>query len=52
MSVALGLLVLFILLDLVAFVGWAPTSREPRDWDVAGSPFEAPCSLIRGAASR
>lgn len=40
MSVALGLLLLFLLLDLAAFVGWAPTSREPRDWERAGSPFE------------
>lgn len=43
MEIVIVLLAIFVLLDIAALKGWAPDTRDNRDWNVPNSrPSHAP----------
>ena len=50
MITIVSLLALFILLDIAVLAGWAPSTRDSRDWTVPQ--HDAHANAVSGAAGR
>jgi len=57
MTVLLGLLAFFLILDVAALTGWAPSTHDSRDWRRAGDanrrrgPVHMPAEWLAASAS-